>query len=71
MFAAVSGAVHPVPCLTRGKVAFYAGGAQLKYIRWRQTDRVEVRCKGHNGDEEQMGSVRVRTRTEVGGSKSS
>ena len=30
-----------------------------------------MRFKGHNGEQEQMGSVHVRTRTEVHGSKSS
>ena len=34
-------------------------------------DRVDVRFKGHMGDQEQMGSVRVRTRTEVRDLKSS
>ena len=71
MFAADSGAVHSARCLTRRDFAFYAGITQLKYIRWRQADRVEVCFKGHMGDQEQMGSVRVRTRIEVNGSKSS
>ena len=71
MFAADSGAIHSVHCLTRGDVAFYADGTQLEYLRWRQADKVEVRFTGHKGDQEQVGSVRVRTRTEVRGSKSS
>ena len=40
-------------------------------MRWRQTDRVQVRFKGHKGDQEQIASVRVRTRNEVRGLKSS
>ena len=40
-------------------------------MRWRQAERIEVSRKGHKGDEEQMGSVHVRTRTEIRGSKSS
>ena len=71
MLAADSGAVHSAHCLTRGDVTFYAGSTQLQHIRWRQFDRVEVRFKGHKGDQEQIGSVRVRIRTEVRGSKSS
>ena len=71
VLAADSGAVHSAHCLTRGDVTFYAGSTQLQHIRWRQFDRVEVRFKGHKGDQEQIGSVRVRIRTEVRGSKSS
>ena len=71
MFAADSGAVHDVHCLTRGDVAFYAQGAQVENGRWQQADKVEVRFKGHKGDQEQIGSVRVRTRDEVCGSRSS
>ena len=37
-------------------------------MRWRQADRVEVRLEC---DQEKMGSVRVRTRTEVHRSRSS
>ena len=44
---------------------------QLQYMRWRQVAMVELRFKGHKVDQEQMGSVRVRTQTEVRGSKSS
>ena len=71
MFAADSGAVQSAHCPARGDVAFYADGTQMEHMRWRQADRVKVRFKGHKGDQEQMGSVRVRTRTEVHGSKSS
>ena len=35
-----SGALRALP--DAGDVAFYAGGTQLEYIRWRQADRVEV-----------------------------
>ena len=63
--------VHSVRCLVRGDVAFYADSTQLEFMRWRQADKAEVRFKGHKGDQEQIGSVRVRTRHEVRGSKSS
>ena len=70
MFATDSGAVPLVHCLTRGDVAFYASGSQLGIARWQQADKVEVRFKGHKGDQER-GSVRVRTRNEVRGPRSS
>ena len=44
--------VHSVHCLTRDDITVYAGSTQLQYIRWRQADRVEVRFKGHKGDQE-------------------
>ena len=71
MFAVDSGVVHPVHCLTRGDVAFFATGTQLRNTRGQQPDKVEVRFKGHKGDQEQVGSVRVRTRSEVRGPRSS
>ena len=71
MFTADSGAVHPLHCPTRGDMAFFAEGTQLGERRRQQPDRVEVRFKGHKGDQEQAGSVRVRTRSEVRGPRSS
>ena len=70
-FATDSEGVHSVHCLMRGAVAFYADGTQLESMRWIQGNRVGTRFKGHRGDQEQMRSVRVQTRTEVRGSKSS
>lgn len=40
-------------------------------MRYQQADNVEVRLKGHIGDQEHMGSVHVRTRNEVRFSKPS
>ena len=71
MLTVDSGVVRSAHFLTRDDVAFYAGNVQWQYIRRRQADRVDVRFKGYKGDQEQMGSVRARTRTEVRGSKSS
>ena len=71
MFAADSGTVHDVHRLTRGDVAFYAQATQLDEGRWQKADKVEVRFKGHKRDQEHIGSVRVRTRDEVRGSRSS
>ena len=52
IFAADSGVVHPVHCLTRGDVAFFATGTQLRDTRGQQPDKVEVRFKGHKGDQD-------------------
>ena len=67
MFANSSGVVHSVHCLTRRDVAFFAGDTQLEYLHWRQADRIEIHFRGHKGDQEQRGEVRVRTRDEVCG----
>ena len=71
MFAADSGVVYDVHCLTRGGVAFYAQGTELDADRWQQADKVEVRFKGHKGDREEIRSVCARTQDEVRGSRSS
>ena len=70
MFASSAGVVHPVHCLTRRDVAFFQGSQQLEYRHWRQADRIEVRFRGHTGDQEQAGDVRARTRDEVHGPRS-
>ena len=55
----------------RGDVTFYAGGTQLEYIRYRQSDTVEVGCSGHDVYQGQMRSIRMRARTKVHRSTSS
>ena len=70
MFASDSGVVHPAHCLTRGDVAFFAGDAQLAYALWTTADKIEVRVRGHKGDQDMIGSVRVRTRDEITGPRS-
>ena len=67
MFASDSGVVHPAYCLTRGDVAFFAGNVQLAFALWPTADKIEVRVRGHKGDQDQIGTVRVRTRDEVTG----
>ena len=62
--------VHPAHCLTRGDVAFFSGDSQLGRLEWSDADRVEVRFRGHKGDQAQVGSVVVRTRSEVRGPRS-
>ena len=67
MFAFDSGVVHPEHCLTRRNVAFFAGDVQLAFALWPTADKIEVRVRGHKGDHNQIGSVRVRTRDEITG----
>lgn len=70
VFAGAAGVVHAAHCLTRSDVAFFAGESQLDILRWHRADRVEVRFRGHKGDQGQAGSVIVRTRSAVRGPRS-
>ena len=70
MVATSSGSVHPAHRLTRRDDAFSRGDNQLEYMNWRQADRIEVQFRGHKGDQEQRGNVRVRTRAHVRGPRS-
>ena len=70
VFAGASGVVHAAHCLTRGYVAFFAGESQLDILGWHRADRVEVRLRGHKGNQGQAGSVIVRTRSAVWGPRS-
>ena len=67
MFASDSGVVHPAHCLTRGDVAFFDGDVQLAYALCPTADKIEVRVRWHKEDQDQVGSVRVRTRDEIPG----
>ena len=67
VFASDSGVVHPAHCLNRGDVAFFAGDVQLAYALWPIADKIEVHVRGHKGDQDQIFSVRVRTRNEITG----
>ena len=71
LFATDAGVAHQVHCLTRGDVAFYSGGEQLPFLRWREARTVEIRFRGHKGDQLQAGDVLVRTRDAVRGLGSS
>ena len=70
MFAASSGRIHPAHCRTRRDVAFFRADRQLAYIGWRRADKIEVQFRGHKGDQDQRGNVRVRTRDESHGPRS-
>lgn len=39
----------------------------MEYKHWRQADSMEVNFRGHKGDQDQKGNVRVRTRDETSG----
>ena len=57
--------VNPAHCLTRSDAAFFSGDRQLRRLQWSDADRVEMRFRGHKGDQAQVGSVIVRTRSEA------
>ena len=71
LFATDNGVVSQMHCLTRGDVAFYSGRQQLPFLRWREEDLVEMRFRGHKGDQGQAGNILVRTRKDVRGVDSS
>ena len=62
--------MHPTHRLTRADVAFYSGDSQLSYLYWQQADRGKARPRGHKGDQVGDGSVVVRTRDTVQGTRS-
>lgn len=62
LFKDDGGKVHPSHCLLRGDVAFFAEGRQLDVHDCRFATRVELMFRGHKGDQEQAGTVLVRTR---------
>ena len=52
VFGSDLGVVHPAHCLTRGDVAFFVGDMQLAYAFWPTADQIEVRVRGHEGDQD-------------------
>ena len=62
--------MHPAYCLTRGDIALFAGDAHLAYALRPTADKIEVRVRGHKGDQDMIGSVRVHTRDEITGPRS-
>lgn len=67
VFASDSGVVHPTHCVRRGDVTFFEHEHQVDFRRWRRANKVEVRFRGHKGDQLGEGSVIVRTREAVSG----
>lgn len=51
VFANDSGVGHPGHYLTRGGIAFVSGDSQLRRLHCSDADRVEVRSRGHEGDQ--------------------
>ena len=70
IFASATGVVHPVHCLTRKDVALYRGGQRLISLQRHQATSIEVRFRGHKGDQAKQGSVMVRTRDDARGALS-
>ena len=70
VWAKDEGGVYSTRCLTRADIAFDSGDSQLSYLHWRQADRVEVRFRGRKGDQVREGSLVVRTRDTVQGTRS-
>ena len=70
IFASPTGAVHPAHCLTRRDVALHKGDRQLTSLQWHQATSIEVRFRGHKGDQAQHGSVIVSTRDDASGTRS-
>ena len=54
-------------CFTGSDAAFPTDDRQLRGLRWSDVNRVEVRFRGDKRDQVQVGSVIVRTRSEVRG----
>ena len=52
VFASDLDVVHPAHCLTTEDVAFFAGDVQLEYALWPTADNIEVRVRGHRGDQD-------------------
>ena len=70
IFASRTGAVHPVHCLTRRDVALHKGERRLTSLQWHRATSIEVRFRGHKGDQTQQGSVSVRTRDDASWTRS-
>ena len=51
-------------------MALYKGERWLTSLQWRQATSIEVRFRGHKGDQAQQGSVIVRTRDDASGTRS-
>ena len=51
-------------------MALYRGGRRLASLQWHQATSIEVRCRGHKGDQAQQGSGTVRTRDDASGTRS-
>ena len=48
----------------------YKGERRLTSLQWHQATSIEVRFRGHKGDQAQQGSVIVRTRDDASGARS-
>ena len=51
-------------------MALYKVGRRLTSLQWHQATSIEIRIRGHKGDQAQQGSVIVRTRDDASGTSS-
>ena len=51
-------------------MALYKGERRLASLQWHQATSIEVRFRGHKGDQARQGSVIVRTRDDAPGTRS-
>ena len=51
-------------------MALYKGERRLASLQWHQATSIEVRFRGHKGDQARQGSVIVRTRDDASGMRS-
>ena len=51
-------------------MALYRGERRLTSLQWHHATIIEVRFRGHKGDQAQQGSVIVRTRDDASGTRS-
>ena len=42
----------------------------MEYVHWRQADKMGINFRGQNGDQDQIGEVRARTRDDISGPQS-
>ena len=70
IFASSAGGIHPVHCLQRGDVTFYAGNRRLPRLQWHKATCVHVKFRGHKGDQTEQGSTIIRVRDVARGRRS-
>lgn len=71
MFASSASGAHPVHCLRRDDVIFFdAEEKVLTSMQWQRATRVEVRFRGHKGDQNENGPSVIRIRDNARGTRS-
>lgn len=60
-------AVHPIQCLARKDIALSYGERELEQAEWRWATRAKIWFQGHKTDQDQLGTILVRTRDTASG----